>query len=402
MSFHDDVLARRAKGLSLEAASSSHELISFGSGHALESLLPDLRDAANLALSEYRAESLQYGPRRGLPDLREWLTQYLAEDGTDVGTDELIIVNGAKHGLELICRLLLDEGDAVIVTAPTYFTAIPILRSFNAQVLEVGQDSEGMDVEDLTALLSRVEREGGRRPKFIYDVPDFHNPTGRTMSRQRRESLVAIAARAGISIVEDSPYRSVRFEGAPVPSLKSLAGRNGNVFGLGTFSKLLAPGLRIGWVSASTDLITRMTQLKSDGGTCPMTQRMIVEFCRAGGLAAHALKVRHAYREQRDALLAALGEHLPEITTSVPDGGYYLWASLPPHLDAADLARAAAARGVEILPGSLFYAGAANAASDNQRPPRNHLRLAYSSEPVDRIREGIVRLADAYHEIIGR
>src|SRR5207244_3831448 len=199
--------------------------------------------AAEKALTTYRHETLQYGVRPGLPDLREWIAGAMNMDGANVTPGEIFVTNGAKQGIELVCRLLLDEGDSIVVTAPTYFTSIPIFKSF---------------------------------------------------------------------------------EGTSEPSLKALD-RDKNVLHLGTFSKLLAPGIRIGWVAGSPDLLARMIQLKADGGSSPLAQRIIVEWCKAGNLAAHTANVQRTYRLHRDRMVAALRRDLPEVSMLVPEGGYYLW-----------------------------------------------------------------------------
>jgi 2-aminoadipate transaminase len=361
--------------------------IIFGSGDAFPGLFPDLTAAAQTALDTFRPETLQYGPRPGHRELREWIAGYMGQDGVTVSPDEIIVVNGAKHGLELACRMLLDEGDPIIVTAPTYFTAIPMFKSFGVQFLEAPQDDEGLDVDQLAGLLDQHRREGGRPPKFLYNVPDYHNPTGVSMSRRRREALLNLAASQRIPIVEDSPYRKVRFEGELVPSLKGLD-RSHTVITLGTFAKLIAPGLRIGWVAAERDIIARMAQLKADGGSSPMTQRIILEFVKGGGLPAHIERVQSTYRVHRDCMLAALRRWLPEASARVPKGGYYLWLQFPAAIDTEELTTRAAHEGVIVIPGSKFFAGKA--------APKNFLRLAYSYHAPKEIEEGVQRLARAF------
>lgn len=390
-----NLLARRAARLAPSLTAVTHnDVIALDSGHAFEAAFPDLTSAAEAALTKYRSETLQYGIRSGLPGLREWIQSYMAGDGAAVPLDEIIVVNGAKQGLELICKLLIDEGDAVVVTGPTYFTGIPILRSFGAEILEVGQDNKGLNVSELAELLQRLKRENRKPPKFIYDVPDFHNPTGLTMPKDRREALLSLAGQHGIFIVEDSPYRGIRFEGSQEPTLKALDSA-GIVFALGTFSKLLAPGLRIGWVAAPQGLARRLLQLKADAGTCPLTQRIILEFCSAGRLTEHSEGVRAIYRKQRDHMAAALATYLPEARAPLPKGGFYFWLTLPASTDADQLAKRSIEEGVSILPGSIFYAGS-GAYPHNQGPPLNHVRLAYSHALPSDIEEGIQRLARAF------
>jgi len=383
-------LARRASPLSptLPAAPPPGN-IAFDSGHAFPGVLPDLTEEAAIALAMHRAETLQYAPRTGLPELRAWIAEHMTADGARVTADNILVTNGAKHALELVCRLLLDDGDAVVMTAPTYFSAIPIIRSYGASFIEVRQDQDGLDVDDLAALLERRRKEGKPQPKFIYDVPDFHNPTGVTMPAERRARLLEIAAAYGIAVVEDSPYRKVRFEGASVPSLKALDERD-VVLQLGTFSKLMAPGLRVGWVAAAPSLVSRMAQLKTDAGSCPLTQRTILEFCAKGRLAPHIARVQERYRTNRDRMVAAVRRELGDASFVMPHGGYYLWLTFPDGVDADELAACASRTGVTVISGSKFFARA------DVAHPRNQLRVAFSHADEHEIDEGVRRLAAAY------
>jgi 2-aminoadipate transaminase len=395
-----DRLARRAQGLST-AFPAPHfpselgaEVIAFDSGFAYPGVFPELAAIAAEALTVHRDETLQYAPPQGQPALRAWIADYMTRDGCDVAAEDVLVVNGAKHGIDLICRLLLDEGDTIVVTAPTYFTAIPIFRSFGAEIIEVEQDEDGLIVSDLEDLFGRMRAEGRPLPKFIYNVSDFHNPTGAAMSLARRRALVALAAREGVWIIEDNPYRRVRFEGEALPTLKALD-QTGVVFHVGTFSKLVAPGLRIGWVAAEPELIARLMQLKSDGGSNPLIQRIIYDFCRSDAFEAHARQVQDLYRSHRDRIVAALARELPEIRLTAPEGGYYVWLTLPGHLDGDAVAREAAALGVNVIAGSKFFANAAPAFPRNRASGKNHIRLSYSFAGLDQIDAGVRRLAQA-------
>jgi len=386
-------LARRATQLSsVMPASNPDDKIAFDSGHAFPGVLPDLTSEAGGALSRFRAETLQYAPRPGLPELREWIAGHMRADGSAVTASNVLVTNGAKHALELVCRLMLDEGDAVVVTSPTYFSAIPIIRSFGATFIEVPQDKDGMDVGALERVLERAA-SAARLPKFIYNIPDFHNPTGVTMPLERRRALIELAVRHRVLLVEDSPYRKVRFEGQSVPSLKSLDTDGTAVIQLGTFSKLLAPGLRVGWAAGAPDLLARMAQLKSDAGSCPLTQRVILEFCAAGRLDAHTARVQEAYRAHRDRMVRAMERDLPEVSFQVPNGGYYLWLSLPPGVDGDELARRAGDAGVIVIAGSKFFA----LGGGDQRG--RYIRVAFSHANLDEIDEGVRRLAAACHSL---
>jgi 2-aminoadipate transaminase len=212
------------------------------------------------------------------------------------------------------------------------------------------------------------------------------------MSLERRLALIQLATERGIYLVEDSPYRKVRFEGQSVPSLKALDADDTVIY-VGTFSKLMAPGLRVGWAVASTELIARMIQLKSDGGSCPLTQRIIAEFIGAGRLPAHIERVQSTYRQNRDAMVAAFRRELPDATFDIPEGGYYIWLTLPEDVDCDRLARSAIDGGVTVLPGSKFFA------SSDVPHPKNHLRVAYSHATTEAIDDGIRRLATAYRAI---
>ena len=384
-------LSKRGARVPASVGAEPHDIIALGSGHGFPGVFPDLTEMARTALNEYRHETLQYGPTLGLPEMREWIADYLKENGVNVTADNVLIVNGAKHGLDLISRLLLDEGDTVVVTAPTYFTGIPIFKTFGANFVEVSQDLDGLVVEELEKTLERRAHEGKALPKLIYNVPDYHNPAGVTMSRERRRALVELADAHGMYIVEDSPYRRVRFEGENEPMIKAFD-RADTVFILGTFSKLVAPGLRIGWIVTSPEFVARLAQLKSDLGSCPLTQRIILEFCKGGHLAEHTTRVQNLYRSHRDAMVAALREHLPEASFTVPHGGYYLWLTLPTHINADKLTARALEEKVGIIPGSKFFAGPG---PQGNGAPTNHIRLCYSHADPDEIAEGIKRLARA-------
>lgn len=385
-------LARRAARLATaRPAPDPADVISLGSGHGYPGVFPDLTEMARKALNECRAEALQYGPAPGLPEMRQWIAGYMVNSGVNVTAENVLVVNGAKHGLDLICRLLLDEGDAVAVTAPTYFTCIPIFRGFGAEFVEVSQDSEGLVVSEFRGTLERRRESGKSIPKLIYDVPDYHNPSGVTTSKRRREELIRLADDYGIYVVEDSPYRQVRFDGEQEPMVKTFD-QGDTVFVLGTFSKLVAPGLRIGWVVTSKEMVARLIQLKSDAGTCPLTQRIILEFCKAGQLPEHIQRVQNTYRSHRDAMVAELKRELPELSFQIPRGGYYLWLKLPEGIDSDKLAERALSEKVGILSGTRFFAGPG---PQGKGVPKNHVRLCYSHADPHEIKESIQRFARA-------
>lgn len=394
-------LARRAMNLSTRLPAPhfpsefGQETILFDSGFAAPQLLPDLAPYAVAALSEHREETLQYASGRGQPYLREWLADWMNDEGCALTADHILVTNGAKQGIDLVCRLLLDEGDAIVVTAPTYFTAIPLFRNYGIDFIEAVQDDAGIDVAALERQLDRRAAEGHPPPKFIYNIPEFHNPTGATMPADRRAALVALARARGIATVEDSPYRRVRFDGDGGPLLKSLD-TDGTVFHVGTFSKLVAPGLRIGWVAADPVHIARMIQLKAEGGSSPLIQRIIHGFASSPAFPDHIARVQAAYRERRDAIVAAIARDLPGAVVAVPEGGYYVWLTLPAAVDGDLLAEQAAAAGVHLIAGSRFFA------VRDEHTPRNHIRLSFSYTTPAQIDDGIQRLGAVYRKMTGQ
>jgi 2-aminoadipate transaminase len=390
---NDYRLARRASALpaTLPESTIPAEIdpgtICFDSGFAFPPLFPDLSGFAAKVLTDGRDEALQYSNAQGRTGLRGWIADRMNDDGCRLGADDILITNGAKNGIDLVCRLLLDEGDTIVVTAPTYFTAIPIFRSFGVELLEVAQDEHGMRVDRLAERLASMRAQREPLPKFIYNVPDFHNPSGLTMPLERRRALVALAAEYNVPLVEDAPYRRVRFEGDDVASLKALD-TDGRVIHLGTFSKLIAPGLRVGWIASEQALVSRLMRLKCDGGTSALLQGIVYDFCRSDAFDAHVQRVRDTYRQHRDTMIAALRRDLPGVEFLVPEGGYYVWLTLPAGIDADEVAAKAGGAGVQVLPGSKFFANVGTAVDAGR-----YLRLSYSYSTPRQISAGIGKLA---------
>lgn len=367
------------------STTSGGDPIELGGGFDFPDALPDIVSEA-MAAAELKRETLQYGPLYGLNDLRDAIAEYLRQDRIATTRENILVVNGAKHGLDLTCRVFLEPEDPVIVGAPTYLMAAKILKHAEARFVSIPQDEEGLNTEVLRERLQARQDAGEPMPKLMYDMPDFHNPTGIPMSAVRRQRLVDLAKQYDFVIIEDDPYRRVRFEGEAVPPIKAFD-KCGRVIGLGTVSKILAPGLRIGWVNADPAIIRRMAAHKSDGGSCPMLQRIVVQLLRNGKMDQHVAALTSLLRVHRNAMIDAVREHLPHTSVRVPDGGYFLWVWLPPGIDADELVRRAVKEGVSIISGRLCFA---------EEPPGSFLRLAYSfSTPAD-IAEGIKRLGRAY------
>ncbi|MFK4719306.1 2-aminoadipate transaminase [Bradyrhizobium niftali] len=367
------------------AAAAHGNLIELGGGYDFPDTLPDIVPEA-MAAAELKRETLQYGPLYGLEDLRDAIVDYLCQDGITATRENILVVNGAKHALDLACRVFLEPGDSVIVAAPTYMNAVRILNHAEAHFISIPQDAEGMDTEILRDCLQARHDAGEPLPKLLFDMPDFHNPTAIAMSAARRERLVELATDYDFVIIEDDPYRHIRFDGEPVPPIKAFD-KNGRVISLGTVSKILAPGLRIGWVNADPAIIRRMASHKSDGGTSPLLQRIVVQLFRNGTVGRHIATLSSVLRVHRDAMIDAIREHLPGTSVYSPNGGYFLWIWLPPQIDADELVRRAANEGVSIISGRLCFA---------EEPPGSFLRLAYSFSGTTGIVEGVKRLGRAY------
>jgi 2-aminoadipate transaminase len=326
--------------------------------------------------------ALQYSPTEGLPGIRDYLTGRLAAvQGREPGPGELMITSGGIDGMELLAKSYLDPGDCVVVEAPTYLGAIMAFRGYEADVRGVPVDDAGMRVDMLADLLA-----GGLRPKILYTIPDFQNPTGLSMSTERRHELVALARRYGFLILEDVAYSELGFAAVGRPSLWSLA--PDVVLQAGTFSKIFAPGFRMGWAAGPAEVITTMAVAKQNSDQCAgaLGQRMLEEYGRSGQLDAQIVKSRALYERRATAVTKALTAHMPDGTTwTVPDGGFYVWVTAPAGVDTVALSAAARERKVAYVPGRPFYPG---------EDGLNQIRLAYSRVADDLIDEGIRRIGE--------
>ncbi len=380
--------ARRAEILGASVYDHTPGTIVLSGGYAYPPFLPDVVREAMGAAQDRREESLQYGPLMGLDDLRDQIVRFVADDGVICKRENVLVTYGAKSALDLACRAFIEPGDRIIVTRPTYMTALPIMRSHGVSFLDIGQDEEGFDTDELGFKLVRLQRNGVQMPKLLFDVPDFHNPTGITTSALRRQKMVELAERYGFVILEDDPYRRLRFEGEAVPPLKSFDD-NGVVIALGTVSKILAPGLRVGWAIGAKEVIDRMAVQKADGGTNPFAQRIVAELMRGNKMAKHIDDLTAEMHLHRDAMVETFKTEIPAAKIRSPQGGYFLWATFPEETDAEALTKIALKHGAEVYTGRLSYPNEA---------PGNDIRLAYSFVSVKEIRDGVRRLRDAYKE----
>ena len=381
--------ATRSKPKSAPGAPLETNLISLSGGFAFPACLPDVSEVVSDVARRCRTEVMQYSGTLGISDMRDTVAEYVGRDGVSCARENVLITNGAKHGLDLACRVFVDPGDTVIVTDPTYMTALQILRTFEVNWLTVGQDDDGIDLASLRAKLEARKAAGEPMPKLLFDVPDFHNPTGITTTAARRSEMVALAKEFDFVIVEDDPYRRIRFEGVSVPPIKSFDDAD-VVIAVGTVSKILAPGLRMGWAIASPEIIRRMAAQKADGGSSALLQRVCVELFRNGTVDHHVREISAALKIHRDAMIGAFAAHLPDVRVHKPEGGYYLWAELPGFMDSDLLAGLALRRGTEVYSGRMCYA---------EEPKTNFLRLCYSFVSPAEIAKGVSRLAQAYGEM---
>jgi 2-aminoadipate transaminase len=367
-----DVFAYRAR----------EEMISFAGGMPDSSLFPidAFRQVMNEVLRTEGQALLQYSPASGYPPLRRYLADYLVRKGIVVTEADILIVNGSQQGLDLVARTLLDPGDRVVVEGPSYPGALQIFRAYQAEVLTVPVGDDGIRRDLVEGLLHRLA------PKCIYVMPTFQNPTGVTVSLDGRRELLAMAAKAQVPIIEDDFHNELRYDGAPVIPLRGLD-RKGLVIAVGTFSKILFPGLRVGWIVAPPEVMERLIVAKrvSDFHTSALIQAAIYHFCRRRLLDRHMERMRLEYRRRRDVLMEALSRHCPpQVSWTHPQGGFSLLLTLPPGLDTQSLLPEAARAGVLYTPGTLFYTDGGG---------RNQLRLSFSEVPAEHIAAGVQRLS---------
>jgi|HigsolmetaAR202D_1030399.scaffolds.fasta_scaffold18736_2 2-aminoadipate transaminase len=358
-------------------------------GHPAPDLLPHaaIGQAAQDMLERTGFESLTYGADQGAGPLLEWLRERIERtEGRAVAANEILITAGNSDAIQQICALWLRKGDVVLVESPTYHLAVRILRDFPFELVPVAADGDGLRIDALEEVLAEVRRSG-RRARMLYLVPTFHNPTGASLSLERRQRLVEIAAAEELLVLEDDVYRELAYDAPAPPSLWSLA-EPGVVVRMGTFSKSLAPGLKLGWMNGGAELIGRLIESgvrDSGGGPSHFTAMLVDQFCRSGQFDAHVAQLRRAYAAQRDALLAGLETYMPSgYRVDVPSGGYFMWLMLPEGYDSAALLPKAEAAGVSYLPGDRFYLG--------EPRPRNALRLAFSFYTPPLLEEAARRL----------
>src|SRR4051812_1823727 len=358
------------------------EIISFAGGLPAPELFPveAVRAAADNTLAIHGREALQYGPSEGLPVLREWIAAELQRRQIKISASEILVTNGSQQVLDLVAKVFLNPGDVVLTENPTYLAAIQAFQALEARFVPVPTDSDGLIPDALPELIKK------HRPKFLYTIPNFQNPTGVTMKAERREALARIAAEYSLVILEDDPYGKLRYSGTEVPPIKHWD-EAGWVLYASTFSKTIAPGLRLGWVAAPAEIFSRLLILKqaADLHTSSFDQRVAYAYLSANDQLLHLEKICAVYGERYNVLDTALRAEMPSgFTWTKPEGGMFLWVTGPASLDSLELLQRAIAQKVAFVPGRDFFPADGG---------RNFLRLNYSNSSPERIREGVKRLA---------
>jgi len=370
------------------------DIISFAGGMPAPELFPieEMKTACDVVLSEMGAAALQYSTTEGYAPLREMLARNMARYGINVDADNIVITSGSQQALDLIGKLLINPGDRILTENPSYLGALQAFTAYQAQYVTVPIDDDGLQVAKLEAAL----RTG---PKFMYILPNFQNPTGVTLSLTRRYDLIALAEEYGIPIVEDDPYGQLRFEGEHLKPLVMLdaeyegcegsGGYTGNVIYTSTFSKTLAPGLRLGWIVAPKDVAAKIVQMKqgTDLHTSSFDQMVAYEVARGGFLDQHVRRIRTVYRQRRDVMLRAMDDCFPpEVHRTHPQGGLFLWVTTPESIDTTDLLKEAIQQKVAFVPGHSFHPNGGG---------HNTMRLNFSNASEEMIVEGIRRMSVA-------
>ncbi len=388
-----DAYAQRTQGLTasqvraLFAVASRPEVVSLAGGMPYVSALPldALADTVAQLVRDRGAQALQYGSGQGDVTLREQILDVMAPVGVRAHPDDIVVTAGSQMALDLVVRVFCDPGDVVLVEAPTYVTALGVFSSYQCQVVHVPMDGEGMRADALREAIAAL-RAQGRTPKLIYTIPSFHNPAGVTQGSQRRAEVLEVARSTGILLLEDDPYGLLGFDGE-VPRAIRADEADGVVY-LGTFSKTIAAGLRIGWAVAPHGVREKLVLANETATLCPsnFAQLTISSYLATQPWFEQVKVFREVYRERRDALLESLESLMPPGTTwTVPAGGFYSWVTLPAGLDATAMLPRAVAALVAYVPGTGFYAPGAGG--------EHELRLSYCYPEPDRIREGVRRLA---------
>jgi 2-aminoadipate transaminase len=368
------------------------DIISFGGGLPSPDTFPvkEMEEISCQLLREKGAVALQYGPTEGEPALREEIAKWMRREKAAVTPENILVTSGSQQGLDIISKVFLDPNNIIIVELPSYMGGLQAFNAYRAKLVGVPQDNNGMQIDLLEKALAKLARRR-RKPKFIYVVPDFQNPSGVTMTLERRKRLLELAHEYEVPIIEDSPYRDLRFAGDFVPMIYSLDKEN-YVIALGTFSKLLCPGLRLAWITAPTEWMERMVAAKQsmDLSSPIFTQLMVAEYLKRGLLPQQVEQIRKLYAKKRGVMINALRRYMPkDVEWTEPEGGLFLWVKLPKKMDTTALFPKAVENKVAYVIGSAFHCNGKG---------QNTMRLNFSYPSETQIEEGIKRLAKMIRE----
>ncbi len=362
------------------------EVISFAGGLPAPELFPveEIKEISRLLMEESGRVALQYSTTEGYEPLRQKIAARIGRKfQTQASAEEVMITSGSQQALDFTGKLFLDAGDVVLCESPTYLAAISAFRAYQPEFIAVPTDDDGMIIEELERILATTDNV-----KLVYVIPDFQNPTGRTWSRERRRRFIETVSRYGVAVLEDNPYGELRFEGEILPSIKSMH-RAGLVVGTGTFSKTFCPGMRIGWLVAAPPVIEKYVLIKQGADLCTSlrNQMEIDLFMELFDFEGNLVRLTELYRQRRNSMVAALEAMMPEgVSFTRPQGGLFLWVTLPERIKAIELLKRCLEQNVAFVPGDSFFPNGG---------VENTLRLNYSNMPEDRIREGVARLAAA-------
>ncbi len=367
------------------------DMISLAGGLPAPDVFPvdELKDITDEVLEQEGRKALQYGPTEGDPRLKEELVKLMAKEGISTTPDNILIITASQQGLDLLGKIFIDRKDTVVTESPTYVGAIQAFNAYSAHMETVECDEDGMVPEALDEKL-RFLFEKGIKPKFVYLIPDFQNPSGVTLPKERREEILEIAEKYRMIIVEDTPYRQLRFEGKSEPPLKAMD-KNGRVISLFTFSKILLPGFRLGWIVAPEKVIEKLVMAKQSADLCtsPFVQAITYRFLKKGSMNKQISLIVDQYRKKRDHMLNMLKRHMPKLKGlkwTKPKGGLFLWVTLPEYMNSRELFVRAVEKKVAFVVGPAFHP---------HEKCENSLRLNFSYSSFDQIEEGIKRLAES-------
>jgi len=385
-SYASRALAMRASEIrALFAVANRPEVVSLAGGMPYISGLPleEIGETLKRLVVERGATALQYGSGQGDEELREHITEVMKLEGIHAHPDDVVVTTGSQQALDLVTKIFINTGDVVVAEAPSYVGSLGIFRAHEADVVHTAMDEHGLVPAALDETITRLKADG-KTVKFLYTVPNYHNPAGVTLSMERRPQIVEIAQRHGVLILEDNPYGLLGFDNEPLPALRSLS-EDGVIY-LGSFSKTFAPGFRVGWAVAPHAVREKLVLASEAAILCPsnFSQMAIASYLDHHDWLGQIKNFREQYRERRDAIIEALEEHLPDATWTVPDGGFYTWVKLPEGLDARSMLPRAVTARVAYVPGTAFYYDGRGA---------DHMRLSYCYPTPERIKEGVRRLA---------